>query len=189
MAHEVRAILTALRCPACRLSAPPLQLSPTCPLLPLPRQLPRLCPLCPPASSRSEAGHSSVCPPANVCQGTGLAYNPCSTAGHASLWSCRTSAVQCLQDVCQRKVLPLKCQAAESNMTSAPVQVLSTCNPITIKAYAEAFANATVNIAGQGCNPIYFTAISREYMSTYAELPVAGAHAFSRPVVWMCSAT
>ena len=55
-------------------------------------------------------------------------------------------------------------------MAPAPVQVLSTCNPITIKAYAEAFANATVNIAGQGCNPIYFTALARESMATCAEL-------------------
>ena len=68
-------------------------------------------------------------------------------------------------------------------MTSAPVQVLSTCNPITIKAYAEAFANATVNIAGQGCNPVYFTALSRELWATYAELPVAGAHVWGRPDV------
>jgi hypothetical protein len=46
-------------------------------------------------------------------------------------------------------------------VSTSIIQVLSTCNPITIKAYAEAFANATVNIAGQGCNPIYFTAISQ----------------------------
>ena len=68
---------------------------------------------------------------------------------------------------------PLEAGSRVDVAPAPPVQVLSTCNPITIKAYAEAFANATVNIAGQGCNPIYFTALSRESGATCAELPVA----------------